>query len=205
MINEKLQSEDEFYDYANELEMEWKQSMPKLTDKELLAIFPEAKEIIPEKIKEYGEEKAEIIDTIKKQLSLIKDRTSDDFSRYFWRQWVKATEGAELLKTEKQITRLKRLAFVSSGKVSKNSLTEDQIQQALAMPIENLINKPMRKSGNKLVGLCPFHEERHPSFYIYTTSNSFYCFSCIKGGNAINFIRQLYGFSFREAVEYLIK
>ena len=70
MINEKLQSEDEFYDYANEMEKEWfdnthhkwKQSMPKLTDKELLAIFPEAKEIIPEKIKEREEEKAEIIE-----------------------------------------------------------------------------------------------------------------------------------------------
>lgn len=205
MINEKLQLTNEFYDYANELEKEWKKSIPKLTDKELLAIFPEAKEIVPIKIKEYEEEKEEIIDTIKKQLILIKNKTSDELSRYFWRQWVKATEGAELLKTEKQIIRLKRLLFVSSGKVSKNSLTEEEIQMALNKPIENLINKPMKKSGNKLVGLCPFHEEKHSSFYIYTETNSYYCFGCNQGGNSINFIRLLYGFSFREAVEYLIK
>jgi len=205
MINEKLQLTDEFYDYADELEKEWKQSMPKLTDKELLAIFPEAKEIIPEKLKEREKEKTEIIDTIKKQLILIKNKTSDELSRYFWRQWVKATEGAELLKTEKHITRLKRLAFVSSGKVSKNSITEEQIQMALRKPIENLINKPMRKSGNKLVGLCPFHREKHPSFYIYTETNSYFCFGCNQGGNAINFARLLYSYSFKEAVEYLIK
>lgn len=201
----KLQLSDDFYDYANELEKEWKQSIPRLTDKELLVIFPEAKEIIPVKLKEYEEEKEEIIETIKKQLILIKNKTSDEFSRYFWRQWIKATEGADLLKTKKQITRLKRLLFVSSGKVSKNSLTEEQIQIALNKPIENLINKPLRKSGKKLVGLCPFHEEKHPSFYIYTETNSYYCFGCNQGGSAINFVKLLYGFSFREAVEYLIK
>lgn len=204
MNNEKLQLEDDFYDLADHLEKEWKQSMPRLTDKELLAIFPEAREIIPEKLKEREGEKGEIIDTIKKQLILIKNKTSDELSRYFWRQWIKATEGTELLKTEKHITRLKRLLFISSGKVSKNSITEEEIQMALSKPIENLINKPMRKSGNKLVGVCPFHEEKHPSFYIYPDTNSYYCFGCNQGGNAINFVRLLYGFSFREAVEYLI-
>lgn len=201
----KLQLSDEFYDYANEMEKEWKASMPRLTDKELLAIFPEAKEIIPEKIREWQEKEKEITDIIKKQLILIKNKTNDEFSRWFWRQWVKVNEGAELLKIEKHIMRLKRLLFVSSGKTPKGSITEEQIQLALSKPIESLISQSLRKSGKTLVGLCPFHEERHPSFYIYPETNSYYCFGCHQGGNAINFVRLLYGYSFKEAVEYLTK
>jgi DNA primase len=39
---------------------------------------------------------------------------------------------------------------------------------------------------------CPFHEDRHPSFKVYKSSNSFYCFSCGVGGDAIKFVSLLY-------------
>jgi DNA primase len=64
-------------------------------------------------------------------------------------------------------------------------------------------NIKLRRSGRTFSGLCPFHNERHPSLHIYPHNNSFYCYGCNKGGNVINFVRELQGLSFREAVEYL--
>jgi hypothetical protein len=194
----------EFYDYALDLEKEWRKSLPRFTDKELLQIFPEVKEIIPAKITELTEERDKIVDMIKKKLMLIKHRVSDKFFQWFWREWVKVTDGEELLKIEGHIARLKRLQSVAKGRTPKGRLTEEEIQQALAVPIENLINQPLRKSGKALVGLCPFHNEKHPSFHVYPETNSCWCYGCNQGGNVINFVRLLHGYSFKEAVKYLI-
>jgi hypothetical protein len=194
----------EFYDYALDLEKEWRRSLPRFTDKELLEIFPEAKTIIPEKIVDWIEERDKILDAIKKKLTLIKYRAPDEFSRWFWREWVKVTDGEELLKIDGHIVRLERLQSVAKGRTPKGRLTEEEIQQALAVPIENLINQPLRKSGKALVGLCPFHNERHPSFYVYPETNSCWCYGCNQGGNVINFVELLHGYSFKEAVKYLI-
>jgi len=194
-----------FYDYAFDLEKEWRKSLPRFTDKELLQIFPEAKAIISEKIAEWIEERNEILNTIKKKLTLIKHRVSNVSSQWFWREWVKVSDGEELLKTDNHIGRLKRLLMTARGWKPKGRLTEEQIQQALAVPIENLINQPLRKSGKALVGLCPLHNERHPSFYVYPETNSCWCYGCNQGGDVINFIKLLHGYSFKKAVRYLTK
>jgi len=199
----KLQLSNDFYEYAYELEKEWRATIPRLTDKELLASFPEARWTIPEKIKELEEKQKEFSDALRKKLIMIKNAKSDELSEWFWREWLKASDGTELLKVEKQIMRLKRLLMVGSGKIPKGSITEEQIQGALLVPIENLINGPLRKSGKTLTGLCSLHQEKHPSFYIYSQSNSFYCFGCNQGGDVINFVRLLHDFSFKEAVNYL--
>jgi hypothetical protein len=194
----------EFWNYALDLKKEWQNSLPRFTDKELLKIFPEAKKVIPEKIKEWEEKRARVSEVIKKKLILIRERVNDEFSKYFWREWIKVNEGEELLKIDWQIARLKRLSMVAKKRKSKGQLTEEQIQQALAVPIESLITYPLKKWGKALVGLCPFHPERHPSFYIYPETNSCWCYGCNQGGNVINFVRLLYGYSFKDAVKYLI-
>ena len=196
----------EFYDYALSLEKRWQASLSRFTNKELLEIFPEAKQILPEKIKEWEEKRAKFSDAIKKKLTLIKYSIVDEFSRWFWREWVKANEGEELLKIDGHISRLKRLLAVARGWESKGKITEEKIQQALGTPIENIANLHLKlyKRGKVLVGLCPFHPEKHPSFYIYPETNSCWCYGCHRGGNVINFVRLLYGFSFVEAVKYLI-
>jgi len=201
--NMKLQLSNDFYEYASELEREWRATIPRLTDKELLITFPEAKGVIPERIIELEEKRQEFSGIIKKKLILIKNAESDELSRWFWREWIKASDGTELLKVEKQSMRLKRLLMAGSGKIPKGSITEEQIQKALLVPIENLNNIPLRKSGKTLTGLCPLHQEKHPSFYIYTQSNSFYCFGCNQGGDAITFTRLLHDYSFKEAINYL--
>jgi DNA primase len=62
---------------------------------------------------------------------------------------------------------------------------------------------PLKKSGRDWKGLCPFHGEKTPSFYVVPDKKMFHCFGCGVSGDAIKFLMQLEGFSFREAVERL--
>lgn len=54
-----------------------------------------------------------------------------------------------------------------------------------------------------MVGLCPFHGEKTPSFNIYTESGSFYCFGCGAGGDVITFIMKIENLDYVEAVKFL--
>lgn len=58
----------------------------------------------------------------------------------------------------------------------------------------------LQKSGKNLFGLCPFHEERTPSFSVSESKQIFHCFSCGRGGNVFKFLMELENLSFQEAV-----
>src|SRR3954462_8376920 len=62
---------------------------------------------------------------------------------------------------------------------------------------------PLKKSGRDWKGLCPFHGEKTPSFYVIPDKKMFHCFGCGVSGDAIKFVMQVEGRSFREAVEQL--
>ena len=59
------------------------------------------------------------------------------------------------------------------------------------------------KKGHNYMGLCPFHPEKTPSFCVYHSTNSFYCFGCGAGGDVITFIMLAEKLQYREAVEFL--
>jgi DNA primase len=62
----------------------------------------------------------------------------------------------------------------------------------------------LKKGGaDRLVGLCPFHQEKTPSFGVSPGKQVYYCFGCGKGGDAITFLRELEQLSYPEAVERL--
>jgi len=61
----------------------------------------------------------------------------------------------------------------------------------------------LKKSGSNLMGLCPFHHEKSPSFSVSPDKQLYYCFGCGKGGGAFQFLMEHDGYSFPEAVEYL--
>ncbi len=61
----------------------------------------------------------------------------------------------------------------------------------------------LKRVGNSMRGLCPFHTEKTPSFYVSNTRNSYYCFGCKEHGNAIDFIMQSENLEFLEALESL--
>ena len=61
----------------------------------------------------------------------------------------------------------------------------------------------LRRSGRNLVGLCPFHNEKTPSFNVYPENGSFYCFGCGVGGDVITFVRRIENLDYMEAVRFL--
>ena len=61
----------------------------------------------------------------------------------------------------------------------------------------------LRRSGRRLVGLCPFHEDRRPSLLVYEESQSWFCFGCDQGGDVIDFVGRMRGISFRETAALL--
>src|SRR4051794_21498828 len=61
----------------------------------------------------------------------------------------------------------------------------------------------LRKAGGRLVGRCPFHEEKTPSFSVNPGQGLFYCFGCHKGGDMITFVRETQGLDFSGAIEWL--
>lgn len=59
----------------------------------------------------------------------------------------------------------------------------------------------LKRRGKTLVGLCPFHNEKTPSFTVYPESLSFYCFGCGAGGDVISFVRRIENLDYIEAVK----
>ncbi len=64
----------------------------------------------------------------------------------------------------------------------------------------------LKPSGSgRLRGLCPFHDEKTPSFYVNSTNGFYHCFGCGESGDAIGFVRKVEGLSFPEAIERLAR
>ena len=61
----------------------------------------------------------------------------------------------------------------------------------------------LKRKGRLYAGLCPFHNEKTPSFYVYPETQSFYCFGCGAGGDVITFVRKIANLSYVEAVKQL--
>ena len=74
-----------------------------------------------------------------------------------------------------------------------------------ASNIVTVINRfvPLKKSGRNFLGLCPFHQEKTPSFAVNEEKQIFHCFGCGLGGNVFTFLMQLQRLSFPEAVNEL--
>ena len=73
-------------------------------------------------------------------------------------------------------------------------------------PIDEVVGEYLQlrnAGGGSLKGLCPFHDEKTPSFNVTPARGLFYCFSCAEGGDAIKFVQKIDGLSFVEAVERL--
>ena len=73
-------------------------------------------------------------------------------------------------------------------------------------PIDEVVGEYLQlknAGGGSLKGLCPFHDEKTPSFNVTPARGLFYCFSCAEGGDVIKFVQKIDGLSFVEAIERL--
>src|SRR3712207_9525501 len=61
----------------------------------------------------------------------------------------------------------------------------------------------LRRVGTRFTGLCPFHDERTPSFSVNVEHKLYHCFGCGASGDAIRFVQETEGLDFREAIAFL--
>ncbi len=85
--------------------------------------------------------------------------------------------------------------------ISKETIEQVLMRTDIATLIGSYVS--LKRAGGNLKGLCPFHSEKTPSFTVYPADNSFYCFGCGAGGDAITFIRKRENLDYPDAVEFL--
>lgn len=85
--------------------------------------------------------------------------------------------------------------------ISKETIDQVLMRNDIVSLISSYVS--LQRAGSNLKGLCPFHSEKTPSFTVYPQDNSFYCFGCGAGGDAISFIRKRENLDYPDAVEFL--
>lgn len=203
MNDEQYQTEE----YFSNMEDEWKRSRPRFTNEFLLETFPEVMDDMPGMLEELLQERVALIDDIAEQLKPYVGRK--DIDAVFARECMKHFLVTELLRIESSISFQERLAHHNDPIPSKGSshLAPNDIQRARDISIidvaERLIGQ-LRKMGNSFSAKCPFHEEKTPSFHLYTASNRYHCFGCAANGDVIDLVQKILGFTFYQAISYLI-
>lgn len=87
-------------------------------------------------------------------------------------------------------------------------ISQKTIQQILdTVKVEDVVEEyvNLKRRGANMLGLCPFHHEKTPSFTVSPSKNIFKCFGCGKGGNAVQFLMEHENFTFPEALLHLAK
>jgi len=85
-------------------------------------------------------------------------------------------------------------------------LSPDFVEKVRAAnPIEDVVGEyvQLKRQGKNLMGLCPFHEEKTPSFSVTPDKQLFYCFGCHRGGDVVKFLMELEGLTYTEALRKL--
>ena len=86
-------------------------------------------------------------------------------------------------------------------------ISESTIAKVRSIGIEDVLTPyvSLKRKGSSLVGLCPFHSERTPSFTVSPQKGLYHCFGCNRGGDAISFIMEKENLSFTDAVVFIAK
>lgn len=195
---------EEFNIFADELEHEWKTSRQRLTEKQLVEIFSPPREMIQQKLDEWEARRLKVVEQMKQSLKNIYRVEINAFSHWFGAFMVRLYLQPELDECNQQIRRLKRILHILTPEVAMG-FRDQAVERARNHSIYELAQGAihLKKSGNKYSALCPFHEEKHASFYIYPETNTYHCFGCQTNGDIIKLTMHLYGASFREAVKML--
>ena len=99
-----------------------------------------------------------------------------------------------------------REALGAAGLLGMALFTKDTIDRVRdAVDMVQLVGEKtdLRRVGTRWTGLCPFHDERTPSFSVNAEEKLYYCFGCGEGGDAFKFVQQTEALDFQEAVELL--
>lgn len=194
--------------------MEFPKPMSKvMTLKDYVMIFKEDLGFLPYKAKELWQEYETISQEVQEglldkrsRLEKEMDKTSEEFDvtwhfinlfSYFDQKRRMAEIRVELTNVMNAISILKRIDDPTAG------ISDDVVEQAREYPVSDLYEGKLRQQGKRATGVCPKHKEDSPSFVIYA-DNTFHCFGCgFHGLNAIDYLMQIKGISFKDAVKQL--
>ena len=186
--------------FENELEREYRNSLHRFSDAELIVIFPEAVPYLKQKLgylkKRYKKLSLEVLLDLSKVYCHDYKEGKEDFARWFGEEVVRVFKGEDLEKIKKQINKLKFLLY--PPKEIKNRITPQMIERAKAVPFDSLIN--FNRAG---FTICPFHSEKSPSLHFNKKNNTAHCFGCSWSGDTIKFLMAFNSLTFRDAVARL--
>lgn len=86
---------------------------------------------------------------------------------------------------------------------SEDLVEEIRVRNDIVEVISNYIK--LQRKGSSHFGLCPFHNEKSPSFSVTPSKQMYYCFGCGAGGNVFTFLMEYENFTFQEALQFLAK
>lgn len=186
--------------WLQEVERSHRKSM-RISNKDLIQTFPEAAPLLVEQNKQLKERKQELLKLYYSMRIEVKDSSQDEFTWWFFDQLFEANHLEELKEIEQRLQKNKYL--LRALLQSQSQITDEQIERAKQRPIQELITHPVQRTGKNLKSRCPFHEDRTPSFVIYTHNNSAWCFGCGQGGDAIDVVQLIQGCTFPDAIKLL--
>jgi hypothetical protein len=198
----------DFLEYVSTLEKEWKENLRvtlPASEAGWLKIFPEAKAILPAKVKEWRIAALEARDEIRVALQVIEEKCSDDDNKSFWKAVLKYTHPAvrQLAFAQKRVRSLLLLMpSKSSNRGKKWQKTFTTAKERNLVEVAQAYSLKLKKAGKTYQTLCPAHSERTPSFTIYPPSR-YVCFGCGIKGTVIDFVMLMDGCSAKEAAEKL--
>lgn len=201
VVREKFRIEAEIDELAFlEEELAWRRT-PVQNERELLSLFGIDPALIKEKITGWRAACEEAVSNLKRRIAEVNTKMAKgSFDRWFGLEVIRIFEGRRVAEAARHIRRLERL--LESDKPKKGRLGETEIEQARRTDWQHFLPN-LRRVGGKLVGLCPFHQEKTPSFIIFADGR-FRCFGCQKSGDTIDFIKETEGLNFVEAVKRLL-
>lgn len=90
----------------------------------------------------------------------------------------------------------------------KQKKFDEQLEIARSVDLESVVEEyvELKRSGAyRMAGLCPFHDENTPSFFVYSSDNHYYCFGCHEYGDVIAFVMKIKNIKFKVAVRVLYR
>lgn len=185
--------------------------IPLVPPKEEILYFKDSLiKIIPIKLKELLEKRDRLIEKREEALGYVKQKTKAGSGEEYFLALLAEHEFSEVYVIQKWVKYWLDLWYEVTDKLAPkrlqeklSMLSEFEIEKAKQNPLEDLYEGQLRKYGSKLAGLCVFHKERTPSFFIFP-DNHFHCYGCGEHGDAISFVMKIKGLTFPEAVRYLL-
>ena len=210
-------NDDETKDYFNNLEeLHEKELKEKLKEGEIIDAFPTEQNLVVEKLQEYWDEATERYQQVKKIRNIVDNVQNDPFSKWFFVNVEKFKEAGRLKWLYQQIKRLEHMKliyerrrvealltftkFETKEERKRYNITKMFAKEGLLLEIASLDGIKLKGHGNRYSGLCPFHEEKTGSFYIYH-DNWYHCYGCQAHGNFIDYLMKTRHIEFKEALK----